>query len=191
MFVSRGYNSKNTKREEGNMADKVSMERPGFIDSVDSDQLGKASTKGEVDASSDRLRNAEQKYIGAWRKARGDAEPKAGGAGNLVGLALSGGGIRSATFSLGVIQALAHRGLLQKVDYLSTVSGGGYIGSALTWLVSGEAQREYAASESKDTGAVNFGVARANFPFGADDPAPDAERQADDNQQRMLKYGVC
>lgn len=50
---------------------------------------------------------------------------------NLSGLAFSGGGIRSATFNLGVLQALAQRGLLQKFDYLSTVSGGGYIGS---WL---------------------------------------------------------
>ena len=48
-----------------------------------------------------------------------------------IGLALSGGGIRSATFSLGVVQALAQRGLLRRIDYLSTVSGGGYIGA---WL---------------------------------------------------------
>ena len=40
---------------------------------------------------------------------------------NLTGLAFSGGGIRSATFNLGVLQALAQRGLLQKFDYLSTV----------------------------------------------------------------------
>lgn len=50
----------------------------------------------------------------------------------LFGLALSGGGIRSATFNLGVLQGLAERKLLRHVDYLSTVSGGGYIGS---WLV--------------------------------------------------------
>ena len=50
----------------------------------------------------------------------------------LVGLALSGGGIRSATFSLGVIQALAKHRALKAVDYLSTVSGGGYIGSCLS-----------------------------------------------------------
>ena len=48
-------------------------------------------------------------------------------------LCLSGGGIRSATFALGVLQSLARRGLLGKFDYLSTVSGGGYIGS---WLSS-------------------------------------------------------
>lgn len=50
---------------------------------------------------------------------------------DLKGLALSGGGIRSATFSLGVIQALCEGKVLREFDYLSTVSGGGYIGS---WL---------------------------------------------------------
>lgn len=48
---------------------------------------------------------------------------------------LSGGGIRSATFALGVLQGLAHVGVLGKFDYLSTVSGGGYIGGWFTtWL---------------------------------------------------------
>lgn len=51
-----------------------------------------------------------------------------------VGLALSGGGIRSATFNLGLLQSLFRSGLLKYVDYLSTVSGGGYIGSYLTYL---------------------------------------------------------
>ncbi len=51
--------------------------------------------------------------------------------GYRLGLALSGGGIRSATFNLGVLKGLARRGILRQVDYLSTVSGGGYIGS---WL---------------------------------------------------------
>ena len=50
----------------------------------------------------------------------------------LVGLALSGGGIRSASFSLGVIQALEKYGILTSVDYLSTVSGGGFIGTCLS-----------------------------------------------------------
>ncbi|WP_295432956.1 patatin-like phospholipase family protein [uncultured Thiodictyon sp.] len=54
---------------------------------------------------------------------------------NLLGLAFSGGGIRSATFHLGVIQGLAKLRLLHRVDYLSTVSGGGYIGGWLTsWV---------------------------------------------------------
>jgi hypothetical protein len=54
---------------------------------------------------------------------------------HLVGLALSGGGIRSATFAVGLLQALAQLRLLTRVDYLSTVSGGGYAGSWLeAWL---------------------------------------------------------
>jgi len=53
----------------------------------------------------------------------------------LVGLAISGGGIRSATFALGVVQGLARNGLLKQVDYLSTVSGGGYTGSCLSALL--------------------------------------------------------
>src|SRR5271166_1583109 len=43
-----------------------------------------------------------------------------------VGFGLSGGGIRSATFCLGVFQALADLGLLKNIDYISSVSGGGY-----------------------------------------------------------------
>jgi hypothetical protein len=47
-------------------------------------------------------------------------------------LCISGGGIRSATFALGALQGLAKHGLLERFDYLSTVSGGGFIGSWLT-----------------------------------------------------------
>jgi hypothetical protein len=54
---------------------------------------------------------------------------------DLVGLAFSGGGIRSATFCLGFLQGLSHLGLLRCFDYLSTVSGGGYIGGWLAaWI---------------------------------------------------------
>jgi choline dehydrogenase-like flavoprotein len=49
----------------------------------------------------------------------------------FIGLALSGGGIRSATFCLGILQALATKNRLRYVDFLSTVSGGGYIGGFL------------------------------------------------------------
>lgn len=61
-------------------------------------------------------------------------EPLAAGddwSGDIAGLALSGGGIRSATFNLGVLQALAKSRCLRQFDFLSTVSGGGYIGCFL------------------------------------------------------------
>ncbi len=51
---------------------------------------------------------------------------------NVSGLALSGGGIRSATFGLGIVQVLQKKGLLLHFDYLSTVSGGGYLGGFLS-----------------------------------------------------------
>jgi hypothetical protein len=50
---------------------------------------------------------------------------------NLSALCFSGGGIRSATFCLGALQGLASKSFLDKFDYLSTVSGGGYLGG---WL---------------------------------------------------------
>ena len=80
----------------------------------------------------------------------------------LIGLALSGGGIRSAAFNLGVLQALAHRDVLPRVDYLSTVSGGGYIGSCLTSLISGLGQR----------------LTRDSFPLPRFDPR-DTSRESD------------
>ncbi len=48
---------------------------------------------------------------------------------NWFGIALSGGGIRSATINLGFLKTLNKFGILKKADYLSTVSGGGYTGS--------------------------------------------------------------
>jgi hypothetical protein len=59
---------------------------------------------------------------GPWDDAQDQRTP--------VGLALSGGGIRSATFSLGILQGLAKspRDALSRIDILSTVSGGGYVG---------------------------------------------------------------
>jgi hypothetical protein len=53
----------------------------------------------------------------------------------LVGLAFSGGGIRSATINLGIAQALHQRGVFDHVDYMSTVSGGGYLGSSISTLM--------------------------------------------------------
>jgi len=76
------------------------------------------------------VERAESAWIRERRAATGSVPPDA----PLVGLALSGGGIRSAAFNMGVLQTLSQSGLLARVDYLSSVSGGGYVGSCLTWL---------------------------------------------------------
>ncbi|MDZ4680620.1 MAG: hypothetical protein SH848_14110 [Saprospiraceae bacterium] len=45
------------------------------------------------------------------------------------GIAMSGGGIRSATINMGFLRMLNQLGILKRADYLSTVSGGGYTGA--------------------------------------------------------------
>ncbi len=79
---------------------------------------------------------AERERIQQQRRNRRDEGQGGVGADEdkLMGLALSGGGIRSASFGLGVLQSLQKHGLLTRLDYLATVSGGGYIGSSLTWF---------------------------------------------------------
>ncbi len=72
--------------------------------------------------------DAQSKRETKWRDPYEAAREK-----NLSGICLSGGGIRSATFNLGVLQGLSDLRMLRQFDYLSTVSGGGYIGS---WLAS-------------------------------------------------------
>jgi len=98
-------------------------------------------------ASFDEVRQEELRTI------KGDPE-------RLMGLALSGGGIRSATFNLGVLQGLAKHGLLKRFDYLSTVSGGGYIGSWLSaWVArseSGIAEVEKALCAPREPRQVSY-----------------------------------
>lgn len=86
-------------------------------------------------------------------------------------LCLSGGGIRSASFALGVLQALAahprsangspvdkpEASLLAKFHYLSTVSGGGYIGG---WF----------SSWVRRTGYSNVHKDLVRMPSGSGDP---------------------
>ncbi len=74
----------------------------------------------------------------------------------MSGLALSGGGIRSAAFALGVLQALVRGDALRMFDYMSTVSGGGFIGSALTWWLRSGLPNDQPA-----------GTNASNFPFGS------------------------
>jgi len=104
----------------------------------------------------------------------------------LVGLALSGGGIRSATFALGVLQALAAADRLRRVDLLSTVSGGGYLGTSLSWLL-----------RTDTAGEAGFGMGPEDFPYGSRPPGePESTRTAswtdhdwrDEPERGMLRF---
>jgi hypothetical protein len=92
----------------------------------------------------DQVLEEERRYIKDVRRKTGSPN----GESAYVGLALSGGGIRSATFQLGVLQALATKGILPLVDYISAVSGGGFTcGWLMRWL-----------RDSRDHSAVMAGL---------------------------------
>jgi predicted acylesterase/phospholipase RssA len=74
------------------------------------------------------LLTEEHGFISTVRKSAGSSN----GGNEYVGLAMSGGGVRSAIFQVGVLQALATAHYLPQIDYISAVSGGGY---ACAWLV--------------------------------------------------------
>ena len=71
----------------------------------------------------------EQAWI-ATRRQHAEVDPDQ----PITGLTFSGGGIRSACFQLGILQGLSESGWLKRVDYLSSVSGGGYMAGCYQWL---------------------------------------------------------
>ncbi len=91
-----------------------------------------------------------------YRRIHGLAVPRAA-------LCLSGGGIRSASFALGILQALASYGLLRHFHYLSTVSGGGYVGS---WLSA------WRFHERNDEVVFNALAKRSGYLIGQAKPSP-------------------
>jgi hypothetical protein len=132
--------------------------------------------KGDGDVKGfDEVRDKELKYI---RKRQplgedGSLPDENVVAERLIGLAFSGGGIRSATTNLGIAQALSRMGILRLVDYLSTVSGGGYIGGCLSSFLSVNHDHEKRAGEvaqfkyqSRDE--LKFGTSWPSFPFNAE-----------------------
>jgi hypothetical protein len=158
------------------MATQGNLER---IRPVSVDQLEQASQAFQSDDGSAALRAAERPAIQSRRQRYGLPEATDD---NLIGLALSGGGIRSATFALGVLQAMAGRDLLKHVDYLSTVSGGGYIGSSLLWWLSGLSGRTFGVRPwAKDV------PENERFPYGTDDPSVWRDRAGQADGPRLLR----
>ncbi len=117
---------------------------------------------GVSDAEWDANRDALAKELRELYARLGRLKDSEDGQGSLAALCLSGGGIRSATFNLGVLQGLAERNLLDRFDYLSSVSGGGYIAS---WL------NAWIHREGRDK--VLRGLARSAADRGANPLAPE------------------
>ena len=105
-----------------------------------------------------------------------------------VGLALSGGGIRCATFSLGLLRALTRSGVLSRIDMISSVSGGGYTAATLGRLFSagepgatsppGESGQPVAGTPSTGQGSSTDTQAGAGARGGAVTPNPALARVA-------------
>src|SRR5262245_37680239 len=141
-----------------------------YIGPVPFEDFVAANRAARVDARSAEVLEREKAYVESWRRAASVGRSPSGVETTLSGLALSGGGIRSATFALGVTQAFAAQDLLRRFDYLSTVSGGGYLGSSLTWL------------------ARTTGMDPERFPYPIDPPDRQTERRSRPVQDAQLNY---
>lgn len=117
----------------------------------------------------------EKEIVRHQRAVRRDQSVDECNSDNLTGIAISGGGIRSASFALGVLQGLHSGSQLEKFDYLSTVSGGGYIGSSWSWF-----------NYLRRKGEITSPNGEYFFPFGTKHEGARSEESCIQNQ--ILSY---
>ena len=122
---------------------------------------------GRLPADCPRSTEPEDRLKALWAAVHGLEEKRAA-------LCISGGGIRSATFGLGVLQGLARCSLLHKFHYLSTVAGGGHIGGWLT------------AWAHRADGGLTSVIARLAHPHS--DARPNAEPAEIQNLRNYSNY---
>ena len=75
-------------------------------------------------------------------------------------LALSGGGIRSAAFGIGVLKGLHEKGVLDRIDIISGVSGGSF---ALSWYYFQQYGESLNGFSTNDPSADSYSEARAYY----------------------------
>lgn len=98
---------------------------------------------------------------------------------NTLGLALSGGGTRSASFNIGLLAGLNNTNQLDQIDYISTVSGGSY---AAYWYYS---KLYYLKDSGGDTEKDLFRLCFSNSDLLEDG---DAECVSADNSYRFQRH---
>ena len=116
----------------------------------------------------------------------GDGDNKVAELPDLTGLALSGGGIRSATFCLGLLQSLARHDKLKNFDYLSVVSGGSWIGSSVAWFWSQHNREE--KGEKTET-KLQYGLGPDDFPYN-NKPTPFKRASMDPRKESVWLRGA-
>lgn len=149
------------------------------------------STSQAVDFA--KVRDDEFEAIKRRREVAHMATPDSSPENDLVGVALSGGGLRSAMFNLGFLQALQEAGFMKYVDYLSTVSGGGYVGGFYSTLghhfVEKQPPHPHASSTSTKGSALDIQVDTPNEKAGATvakDAGPESAACDQDHSRHFL-----
>ena len=131
-------------------------------------------------SSAEYVLRLERSTIGACREERLGSSLKDA---PWCGLGLSGGGIRSACLALGVLQAFAEHDLLRRFDYISSVSGGGYLAGSLQWWWSKKKR------DDRTSGAqVEFGMGKDDFPYGPARLATSPENQVTERARANLHF---
>lgn len=163
---------------EAKIAEEIGEIKPLFV------TRAKAAAAGASDDAAAAEKEVQQAEHDERRRRR-VFEPMANEAdNNFVGLCYSGGGIRSATFNLGVTTGLAKNGYLKQVDYLSTVSGGGYIGS---WL-SAWAKRAQDTQNRRGGPQRSFGINEVEQVLAANAFGPGGRYLEPDPVRFLRKY---
>lgn len=151
--------------------------RPGG-DEAKSGPKPKPKPKRKADAGSDippfqPVQEAETEAINERRKVWFENGEGLGPGAPHFGIGLSGGGIRSASFCLGALQALDAFGMVRRADYLSTVSGGGYIG---TGMVAAMTRNAAAAERAGMTPSYSF-------PYTRPDEKAEKARKSEESEE--------
>ena len=146
-----------------------------------------AVKEGKTLGKVEELSPAQQKYQAILAQPVVSEKPTTETRGT-IGLAFSGGGIRSASFNFGLVQGLARFGALPWVDYLSSVSGGGFTAGCLTTLLSFDKKDEKGTHEYYpfNTQWDYFPLNPALKAFDSDGAAHQREATT---EEKMLKIG--
>lgn len=146
-----------------------------------------------LNRTEDVIRCETEHYLKEHRRANGIDEPVSRD--NLTGICISGGGIRSATLGLGMIQAFIRKGVMKRFDYMSTVSGGGYIGACLSSLLSKEPEvrtkknaPEVIENKNRRFDVSDYGLEEHNSPFTNEEYEYEKAEKAKLNARQQLMH---
>ncbi|KAL0478894.1 cytosolic phospholipase [Acrasis kona] len=149
--------SKKVKRTSGGMVENVKVVNHDSQDSEDTHQTVSSKSTLGVSGSTyitaqqdengilelEEVKEDEKKFIGDKNRCENGLAFSGNFVYQQVLKLIIGGGIRSATFAVGVLQHLAKAGMLEKFGYISSVSGGGFTVSSFFTHLNGMTNKPY------------------------------------------------